>query len=208
MCPGYPGAESAFLDLIHAANLDSGIVEGINFRFRKERLLIFVHLLQNCGDLNEVQTRSLRDAFLDKDEQRVLKLLKSFVKGKYGKWFSVFWNGREAVLTKEDKILRDANNDAMSTSDSNFLSYVMTVPPTSFLYDEAVECEKAAYTSLKTLLDSLVSEISRKVLLIQEKYASDQMKREVKLVKNEEKKVSREEFSRNIEGLSREQSKS
>ena len=74
----YPQAEQPFLDAISDANFDNG-VKGPDYHFRKERLLILLHLLKNYPELTASQISSLRDAVLNnKDNQKALKLLRNF----------------------------------------------------------------------------------------------------------------------------------
>ena len=162
----YPKAESTFLDAISPENIDNGI-KGTDFHFKKERLLILLHLLKNYPNLSIRQTRSLRDAVLDnKDNQNALKILKSFSKGEKTKWYSVLWKGRDVVLTKEEAMWKNANDYASSLSYSGFLSYVTNFPATSNFYDAAVKSEGAAYACLRTHLDSQVAAISQNAILI------------------------------------------
>ena len=199
----YPKAEPTFLDAMSDANFDNGI-KGPDFRFRKERLLILLHLLKSYPKLNSQQTLSLRDAVLNnKDNQKALKLLRSFAKGKIT-WHAVFWQGTEAVLPNEEAIWRDANNYASSLSDSRFLSYVQTFPDANYLHDAAVKCKEAAYTCLRTQLDSLVSRISQKILSSQEEERNKQVACEVNNDEEKELKVSRAEFVQKVEDLCRE----
>ncbi|KAI9462918.1 hypothetical protein BJY52DRAFT_1221931 [Lactarius psammicola] len=192
----YPKAASTFQSSILAANLNKGI-RGNDFQYRKARMLILLYLLKNYPDLNVQQTRSLCDAILvNYDRKKALKLLKSFAKGEKGNWLTdtvadtvaVFWKGKEAVVSKEEAMWKDANNYATSISDANFLSYVRTIPDANHLHDAAVECERAAYDCLTTQLDSLVSVISHQILSIQIEECNKQVQREVK---NEEEKDSR-----------------
>jgi hypothetical protein len=204
----YPKAESTFMDAISAENIDNGI-KGTDFHFKKERLLILLHLLKNYPNLTKRQTHSLRDAVLDhKDNQNALKLLKSFSKGEKTKWYSVFWKGRDVVLTKEEAMWRNANDYASSLSYSRFLSYVMTFPATNYLHDAAVKCEEAAYACLRTQLDSQVAAIGQKILLIQKEECNKQVRCEVENEEQEELKDSRIEFVRKVEDLCRERSRS
>ena len=205
----YSEAESVFMDAIHAANLDKGISgRRTDFHLRKERLLILLHLLKNCPDLDEQQTLSVRDTVLDdKDKRKALQLLKGLAKGK-GTRRAVFWKGKEVMLPNEEAMWRDSNEYASSLSDSRFLSYVKSFPDASFLHDAIVKCEEAAYACLRTQIDSLVSQISQKILLVQEEACNKQVRCEVKNEEEMELKVSRAEFVRNIEDLCRERSKS
>jgi hypothetical protein len=203
----HPKAESTFLDVISEANMDNGI-KGPEFHSKKERLLILLHLLEKYPNLNRQQTVSLRDAVLNnRDNQKAMKLLKSWAKGKIS-WKSVFWRGEKVVLPNEEAMWRDANEYATSLSDSSFLAYVQTFPSDNFFHDAAVDCEKAAYTCLRTLLGSLVSKISDKIFSIQEEERNTRVSHEVKDDEEKELKASRIEFFRKIEELSRERSKS
>ena len=200
----YPEAKSVFLDAVHAANLDNGISgKGTVFHVRKERLLILLHLLKTYKDLNPRRTISLRDAVLDnKDSQKALRLLKTFSNGEKTARRSVFWKDREEALWS------DAIDYATSLSDSRFLSYVKTFPTTNLLHDAAAKCEEAAYDCLTAQLKSLVFGISQKILSIQREDRDKQVKYEVKNEEENELKVSRGEFVRKVEDLSRACSKS
>ncbi|KAF8270132.1 hypothetical protein EI94DRAFT_1572312 [Lactarius quietus] len=204
----YPKAKSMFLDATSAEKLDDGL-KGTDFDFRKERLLILLHLIKNYPNLNSQQTMSLRDAVLDnKDNQKALKTLKGFAKGEKTKWFSVFWKGKQAVLTKEEAMWREANEYASSLSNLRFLKYVKTFPPTNYLHGAAVKCEEAAYTCLRTQVDSQVPVISQKILSILKEERNKQVQSEVKSEGEEDLKVSRVEFVQKIEDLCRERSTS
>ena len=199
----YPTAETTFLDAMSDANFDSG-VKGPDFHFRKERLMMLLHLLKSYPKLNSQQTLSLRDAVLNnKDNQKALKLLRSFANWKIS-WRAVFWKGKEAVLPNEEAIWREASNYASSLTDSRFLSYVKTFPDANYLHNAAVKCEEAAYTCLRAQLDSLVTKISQKILLIQEEECNKQVTLEVKNDEEKELKVSRVKFIQKVEDLCRE----
>ena len=187
--------------------MDNGI-KGPEFHSRKERLLILLHLLEKHPKLNRQQNKELRDAILNnKDNQKALKVLKSFAKGKIS-WRSMFWKGEKVVLPNEDAMWRDAYEYATSITDSDFLEYVQGFPAANALHDVAVDCEKAAYTCLRAQLDSLVSGISQKIFSIQQEERNEKVIREVKDDEEKELKVSRIEFVSKIEELSRERSKS
>ncbi|KAI9450278.1 hypothetical protein BJY52DRAFT_1215556, partial [Lactarius psammicola] len=204
----YSKTVSIFRRSILAANFDKG-VKGKDFQYRKERMLILLYLFKNYQDLNAHQARSLCDAILfNWDRQKTLKLLKSFAKGEKSLLYSVFWKGREAVVSKEEAMWRDANNYATSISDARFLSYVKTFTDAHILHDAAVECEQAAYDCLTTQLDSLVSGISHQVLSIQIEECDKQVQREVKNEEEKELKISRVEFVQQIGYLSKEHSRS
>ena len=199
----YPDAESTFLDAMKDANFENGI-KGPDFHFRKERFLILLHLIKSYPKLDKQRILSLRDAILDnKNNQKALKLLRSFAKGK-ATWRAVVWKGKETVLPNEEALWRDANNYASSLSDSRFLSYVKTFPDTNYLHNAGVKCEEAAYTCLRTHLDSLVSRISQKILSIQEEECNKQVTCEVNNDEDKELQVSRANFVQKVEDLCRE----
>jgi hypothetical protein len=205
----YPKAESTFMDAISAENIDNGI-KGTDFHFKKERLLILLHLLKKYPNLTKRQTNTLRDAVLDnKDNQNALRLLRSFSKGEKPTWHSsVLWKGIDVVPTKEEAVWRNANDYASSLSYSRFLSYVMTVPATNYLHDAAVKCEEAAYACLRMQLDSQVAAISQKILLIQKEECNKQVRSQVENEEQEELRDSRIEFVQQVEDLCRERSRS
>jgi hypothetical protein len=197
-----------FMDAISAENIDNGI-KGTDFHLKKERLLILLYLLKNYPNLTSRQTHSLRDAVLNNmDNQNALKLLKSFSKGEKAKWYSVFWKGRDVVLTKEEAMWRNANDYASSLSYSRFLSYVMTFLATNYLHGAAVKSEEAAYTCLRTHLDSQVAAISQEIISIQKEECNKQVRCEVENEEQEQLKDSRIEFVRKVEYLCRERSRS
>ena len=204
----YPKAETTFLDAMSSENIDNGI-KGTDFYFKKERLLILVYLLKKYPNLTTQQTGSLHDAVLDnKDNQNALKLLKSFSKGEKTTWHKVLWRGRDVVLTKEEAMWKNANDHASSLSYSSFLSYVKTFPEASHLHNAAVKSEEAAYTCLKTHLESQVTAISQKILSIQKEESNKQVRVEVENEEREELKASRIEFVRKVEDLCRERFRS
>ena len=204
----YPDAEATFLDAMRPENIDNRL-EGTDFYFKKQRLLILIYLLKNYPNLTTQQTDSLRDAVLDnKDNQNVLNLLKSFSKGEKTKWYTVLWRGRNVVLTKEEARWKKANDYASSLSYSRFLSYVMRLPATSHLHDAIVKCKRAAYACLGTHLDFQVAAISQKILSIQKAERNEKIKLEVENEEQEELKDSRIEFVRKVEDLYRERSRS
>ena len=186
-------------------NIDNGM-KGTDFHFKKKRLLILLYILKSYPNLTTRQTRSLRDAVLDnKDNRNALNLLKSFSKGEKAKWHLMFRRGSDA---KEEAMWKSANDYATSVSSSRFLSYVLTFPATNYLHDAAVKSEEAAYTCLRTYLDSQVTAISQKILSFQIEESNKQIRLEVENEMQEELKDSRIEFVRKVEDLSRERSRS
>ena len=201
----YPEAKITFLDAMSPENIDNGM-KGTDFHFKKKRLLILLYILKSYPNLTTRQTRSLRDAVLDnKDNQNALNLLKSFSKGEKAKWNLVFRRRSDA---KEEAMWKSANDYATSVSSSRFLSYVLTFPATNYLHDAAVKSEEAAYTCLRTYLDSQVTAISQKILSFQIEESNKQIRLEVENEMQEELKDSRIEFVRKVEDLSRERSRS
>ena len=194
-----------FLDATSLENIENGI-KGTEFYFKKKRLLIFLHLRKNCPNLNARQILSLRDAVLDnKDNKKALKLLKSFFKEEKTKWYSVLWRGNdEYALPKEEVMWKNAEDYNSFLSYSRFLSYVMTFPATNYLHDAAVKSVEAAYTCLRTHLDSQVAAITHKILSIQKEDHNEQVRCEVEKEEQEELKASRIEFVRKAEDLCRE----
>ena len=202
----YPEAKIPFLDAMSPENIDNGIKES-DFHFKKKRLLILVYLLKNYPNLTTQQTRSLSDAVLDsKDDQNALNLLKSFSEGEKTMWHSMLWRGRDVAVTKEEAevMWKSANDYATSLSYSRFLSYVLAFPATNYLHDAAVKSEEAAYTCLRTYLDSQVTAISQKILSIQKEESNKRIRLEVENEVQEELRDSRIEFVRKIEVLCRE----
>lgn len=204
----YQGANTTFLDAMSPENIDNGI-KGTDFHSKKERLLTLLHLLDYYPNLTTQQIRSLSGAVLDnKDNKFALKLLKSFSKGEKTDRHSVFWRGKDRVLSEEEAMWKNANDYALSLSYSRFLSYVAQFPAAHYLHDAVVKSEEAAYTCLRTYLDSQVAAISQKILPIRKEEREEQVRREVENEEQEELKASRLEFVRKIEDLCRERSES
>ncbi|KAF8270131.1 hypothetical protein EI94DRAFT_1572248, partial [Lactarius quietus] len=195
----YPKAELVFRHSLRAAHIDKGI-NGTDFQSKRERMLILLSLLTHYKDLTIHQIRSLCNAVLVFcDEQKTLGVLKSFAV-----------EGNKMVTLSEEAMCGDARSYAASISDLRFLSYVKSIPTSSFLHDAALECEETAYDCLTMQLDSLVHGISVQILSIQRAECDKQAQLKVK---NEEErgrelKDSRAKFVRKIEDLCRERSRS
>ena len=203
----YPKAASTFRSSIRAANLDQGIKRA-SFQSKKEWILILHYLFENYKGLNAEQTRSLGDAvFVRKDKQKTLLLLESFSKEKSRSFFSVILGGERATPSKEEVMWRNAHNYASSVSDVRFLSYLKSIPTTSFMHDAAIQCEGSAYNCLTMQLESMVSGICEKILSIHKEECAKQMQRG-KHEKETELETSRSEFVQNIADSCREYSRS
>ena len=203
----YPKAASTFRGSIRAASLDKGI-KGADFQSKKERMLILHYLFENYKGLNAKQTRSLSDAVLvSRDKQKALLLLKSFSKEESRSLFSVILGGKRATLSKEEAMWRNAHNYASSFSDVRFLSYLTSIPTTSFMHDAAIQCEGSAYNCLTMQLESMVSGICEKILSIHKEECAKQIQRG-KHEKETELETSRSEFVQNIADSCREYSRS
>ena len=191
-----------FRSALRAATLGEGI-KGTDFQFGKGRFLILSYLLRHYNSLSARQTRFLADAILvGGDRQKTLRLLKSFAPGGKTVWYS----SSEGLLNDEN-ILKKAHDYANSNSDSRFLSYVKTIPPSNFLHNAAVECEKSAYDFLTTQLDSLVSRVSEKILLIHREECAKQIQRD-KHEEATELEASRAQFVQKVADFCREHSRS
>lgn len=166
------------------------------------------NLLENYKELDAQQTRCLADAVIvEKDKQKSLDLLKSFAKEDKG-GYSVIWNGRKVMLSKEEAMWKSACDYAASISDLHFLSFIRTISVDDFLHDAAVECEVAAYHCLGMQLNSLVPGISQQILSIQKEQCEMELQREIKNETEQELKASRVKFVRQVEDLCRKRSRS
>jgi hypothetical protein len=192
-----------------AANLDK--IRGLEFQSRKEKILILHYLLENIKTLNPSQVESLADAVLggrDRDKQAILKLLKDIGKGEKSwlSWIPQF--PRSSRLSKEETLWRDTLNYATTRiSDSRFLSDFMA-PAYSCLDNATAEAGEIAYTYLAERIASLESATHQKIFSIQNEECNRQAQYELKSEKDRELSTLRSHFTRQIEDLSRERSKS
>jgi hypothetical protein len=192
-----------------AANLEK--IKVLEFQSRKEKILLLHYLLENIKNLNPSQVESLAGAILvgrDRDKQTILKLLKDIGKGEKS-WLSMLPQfQRGSKLSKEEILWRDALNYATSQiSDSCFLSDFMA-PAHSCLNDATAEAGEIAYTCLAERIASLESVIHQKILSIQNEECNRQAQYESKSEEDRELSTHRSYFTRQIEDLSREHSKS
>jgi hypothetical protein len=222
-----PNAEQTFRSDIRAANLGNGI-KGTEFQYKKERILILRYLLENINGLDRGQMKSLADAVLTRrDEQAVLGLLKVARKedkgsigggyinaakdaanGAKGHVKSALGISKSSKLTREEALWRDANNFALSVSDSHFLLELSTAPVDEYLHGATADTEETAYACLRELIEFLVDGTGQKILLIQKAEWVKHIEREI--VREQDKKLGdlRSDFVRQVEDLSRERSRS
>jgi hypothetical protein len=115
---------------------------------------------------------------------------------------------RSSRPSKEEALWRDAWNYATSRiSDSHFLSDFMA-PVYSCLNDATAEAGEIAYAYLAERIASLESMIHQKILSIQNEECNRQAQHESKSEEDRELSAHRSHFTRQIEDLSRERSKS
>ena len=219
-----PKTEQTFRGNIRAANLGKGI-KGTEFQFKKERILILCHLLENISGLDRGQIRTLADAVLiRRDTQTVLGLLKASKKEDKGSTSGGYLNlnlsaAKERVKstfgiskvskpTREEAMWRDATNFASSVSDSDFLSQLNTTPIDECLHVATVEAEEAAYVYLEKLIKSLVDGIGQQIFGIQKAECDKQIKREITSGEDKELGIVRSDFVHQVEDLTRERSRS
>ena len=105
-------------------------------------------------------------------------------------------------------VWKDANQFALSVSDSRFLSDLKTPAIPECLRGAAVEAENLAYTCLTTQIESLVTGITGQVLSMQKSECEKQIQREVRSSQERELRKLRSEFVRQIEASSRGRSRS
>ncbi len=151
------------------------------FRFKKKRMM-FLHLLnsdsQDGKGLSADLTRSVADAVLgQQDERSALAALETFAKDDKGifSWLpSLFRSSRD-----KEGLWENASRRALSVSDSQFLSELKTIPVGDYLHEAAIDVEGTAYRLLTKQVDTLVSGISRQILLTQKKECDKQVQRQV-----------------------------
>ena len=100
-------------------------------------------------------------------------------------------------------VWKDANQFALSVSDSQFLSDLKAPSIPECLRGAAVEAEKLAYTCLTTQIESLVTVITGQVLSMQKSECDKQIQREVRSSQERELRKIRSGFVRQIEASSR-----
>ncbi|KAH9029442.1 hypothetical protein EDB85DRAFT_1532125 [Lactarius pseudohatsudake] len=174
----YPRMEQTMCD----ARADLGSCLRIpEFQFKKKRM-VFLHLLnsdlQDGKRLSADLTRSVADAVLSQqDERSALATLETFGKDNKGT-FSWLPNLFRSSRGKEG-LWESASRRALSVSDSQFLSELKTISVDHYLHEAATDVEGTAYTLLTKQVDTLVSGVSRQILLMQKKECDEQLQREV-----------------------------
>jgi hypothetical protein len=176
----YPRMEQTLLGNIRGADLGS-CLKASDFQFKKKRIM-FLHLLnqdsQDGKGLSADLTRSVADAVLgQQDERSALAALETFGKDDQGifSWLpSLFWTSRG-----KEGLWEGASRRAFSVSDSQFLSELKTIPADNYLREAADDVEGTAYALLTKQVDTLVSGISRQILLTQKKECDKQVQRQV-----------------------------
>ena len=213
----YPKAEKIFRDIIRAAKLENGI-KGTDFQFRKERIQILNHLLTNISGLDRDQTQTLADAVLIRpDKQTVIQLLKVAAKrhkSGTGGLFDFAAAAREHVISirrhkisTEEDLWREAHNP-VSVSDNDFLHGLKTASLDECLQDPAVKTEEAAYTCLRTQVDSLVPMVGEQILSMQKGECDSHIQRGINSEEEWKLRSIRAEFVGQIESLTRQCSRS
>ena len=220
--------DQIFRGNIRTANLENGLkrTEFQSFQAKKQRINVICFLLDRTN-LNRGQTQTLADAVLNRrDPQAILGLLKLGRKEDKGSTSGSYSNvakglgtfvkttlvtvgiGKSSNITKEEALLRDANNFASSVSDSRFLSQLNTTPVDECLHGAIVDVEETAYVYLRRLIESLVDGLGQQLFAIQREECDKQIQREITSEEDKELVIIRSEFVHQVEDLSRERSRS
>ena len=218
---------------MRAANLDKGI-KAMDFQLKKTRIIILHYLLENINGLDRSQIRTLADAVLTRrDNQTILGLLKvagkEDTKGSATTGSGGFFNtakgyvksvrntvsdtvtsvtGKSSKPTREEALLREANNFATTVSDSRFLSELNAAPAHECLNDAVAEAKETAFACLRNQVESLVDGIGQQIFAIQKTDCDKQIQREVTSGEEKELGVLRSEFVHRLEDLTRDRSRS
>lgn len=181
-----------------------------DFQFKKKRM-IFIRLLNSSSKDIKRQTvdptRSVVDAVLSQqDEESTLAILEAFDKDDNGSRSRL--RGLFRSSGGEEGLWECASRNALSVSDSQFLSELKAIPVDHYLHEAVDEVENAAYTSLTKLADALVSKLSQLILLTQKKECDKRVQREAD--SDEAREVQRlwSEFVHQIEDVSTQRSTS
>jgi hypothetical protein len=176
----YPRIEQSLWGNVRGADLVT-CLKASDFQFKKKRMM-FLHLLnsdsQDAKGLSADLARSVADAVLgQRDEKSALAALEAFGKDDKGlfSWLpSLFKTSRG-----KEGLWETASRRALSVSDLQFLSDLETLPVDHYLHEAAVEVEETAYALIAKQVDSVVSGVSRQILLTQKKECDKQVQREV-----------------------------
>ena len=172
--------EQTLLGHIRGADLGSSL-KASEFQFKKKRIM-FLHLLnqdsQDAKGLSTELTRSVADAVLgQQDERSALAALETI--GKDDKSIFSWLPSLFRTSRGKEGLWESASRRALLVSDSQFLSELKTVSADHYLHEATIDVEGTAYALLKKQVDSLVSGISRQILLTQKKECDKQVHREV-----------------------------
>ena len=172
--------EQIFLSKISEADL-GGCLKASEFQFKKKRMMFFRLLNSNSQDAKSLiveLTRSVADAVLSQqDEKSTSTIIETFGKGDKGN-LSLLQN-LFRFSGGEEGLWECASRDALSVSDSRFLSEIKTIPAEDYLQEAAIDVEDTAYTFLTKQVDTLVAGISKQILLTQKRECDKQVQREV-----------------------------
>jgi hypothetical protein len=208
---------------MHPANLENGMRD-TEFRVKKERILILHYLLDNVSSLDRDQIRTLADDVLNPlEKQAVLELFnvtrkvyrgtnhgvysgsdlsRAFGKGTLG------IGSKSSNLTMGATLWRDANNYALSVSDSRFLLDLGTAPFDACLHGATADTQETANVYLCEFIESLVDEIGKRIFKIQNEECDQQIQREIRSEEEKELGTLRSEFVHRVQDLSRERTRS
>ena len=193
----------------------------MDFQFKKGRILVLYHLLENINGLDSSQVRTLADAVLiHRNNQAILGLLKVAEKDDKGSTSGGYFNaakervknslgiGKGSKSTREETMWREANNFATSVSDTRFLSELNTARVHECLRGAVAEVEETAFACLRNQVDSLVDGIGQQIFTTQKAECEKQIQREVTSGEEKELGVLRSGFVHQIEDLTRDRSRS
>ncbi|KAI9455147.1 hypothetical protein BJY52DRAFT_1188514 [Lactarius psammicola] len=205
----YPRIEQTLWGNIRGADFGK-YLRASEFQFKKKRMM-FLQLLnsdsQDGKGLSADLTRSVADAVLgQQDERSALAALETFGKDDKG-IFSWLPNLFRSSRGKEG-LWESASRRALSVSDSQFLSELETIPVDHYLHEAAIDAEGTAYTLLTKQIDTLVSGISRQILLTQKKECDKQVQREVDAEEAGEVQILWSKFVHQVKDVSTQRSTS
>lgn len=194
------------------------------FHVKKERILILHYLLDNVSGLDRDQIRTLADDVHNPlEKQAVLELFKVTRKVNKGTNHGAysgtdlsraFGKGTLAIGSKSSSLTmgatlwRDANNYALSVSDSRFLLDLSTAPFDECLHGATADAQETANVYLREFIESLVGGIGKRIFKIQNEECDQQIQREIRSEEDKELGTLRSEFVHRVQDLSRERTRS
>ncbi|KAI9450269.1 hypothetical protein BJY52DRAFT_196728 [Lactarius psammicola] len=203
----YPGTEQIFWGNILGADFGE-CLKVPEFQFKKKRMMFFRLLNSDSLDAKSLSAdlaRSVADAVLSQQDERsteaVLETFEKDEKGNLSRLRSLFRFSRG-----EEGLWEIARRNALSVSDSQFLSELETIFVDGYLHEAAVDVEETAYTFLTKQVDTLVSEISQQILLTQKRECDNQVQREVDIEEARAVHILRSEFLHQIRDVSTQRS--